>query len=186
MSSSILIKKVVNNLKKCSKMSELDIDVKAAADLGKAAFHAGLKRVPALDKKMMKFIKETQDKNTTSFLLKAWLKAWDTENINKKVSNQLIKSAAQLENIEIDLDLVPEKFKNKNIFGKEIESAYIQKLGDTYTLNIVCDVVYTAYASNLRIFSVHPKGKDYIMVSMEYNKKDAEELLKKQEESENS
>jgi len=86
-----LIKRVTTKLaKNSSVMSELDLDLKEAAKLGKEAFKKGIKRVPALDKKLLELISTSKGKlGFSSKLMGAWIKAWDKENLKEKVISKL-------------------------------------------------------------------------------------------------
>lgn len=100
-------------LKKLSaKMSEISIEMQEAADLGKAAFEAGKKRVPAQDKKLLELIGKS--KGVAGFASKfmgEWLKAWDKANLSEKVASRLSKE----EKMSIDdaWDILYESFLDK-------------------------------------------------------------------------
>lgn len=88
--SNQILKKVVAKL--ASKMSEISIEMQEAADLGKAAFEAGKKRVPAQDKKLLELIGKSKGAvGFSSKFMGAWLKAWDKENLKEKVASKLSK-----------------------------------------------------------------------------------------------
>lgn len=75
---------------KAGKMKELQMEnegltVEEAHDFGADAFHAGKKRVPAHDKELMDKLPKDAPIGTSTKLFTAWLKGWDTENINKNV-----------------------------------------------------------------------------------------------------
>ena len=89
-------RKILNKL--ASKMSEIDLELKESAELGKKAFHAGKKRVPALDKDLMDLIKKSKGKDGfASNFMKAWLDSWDRENLKQKVSRKLGKEEMSLD-----------------------------------------------------------------------------------------
>lgn len=91
-----LLKKVVSKL--ASVMSEVDAELKEAAELGKKAFKDGLKRVPALDKKLLELIgKSKGELGFSTKFMGAWLKAWDKENLKKKVVSKLNLEEISLE-----------------------------------------------------------------------------------------
>lgn len=68
----------------------------AAADAGKAAFHRGALRVPALDAA----IKPLLVGNECLPVLTAWLKAWDTANLAAPIHSMTCEDCGGVEGVD--------------------------------------------------------------------------------------
>jgi len=68
--------------------------IEKAKNLGKDAFHKGIKSVPVLDKDLMELVGKVKDQpfGFSTKLMKAWSDAWHKENLKKEVVSRLVKA----------------------------------------------------------------------------------------------
>lgn len=127
---------------------KLKDEIEQASELGKEAFESGLKRVPAMDKKLMELIGKTKGElGFSTKLMGAWIKAWDKENLRKEVISKLNKVGMTLEeagdiiNFDLKINVDKATFQQKKIdkeqhrlLRKIYDSAPVKQLY-TYSLD---------------------------------------------------
>ena len=60
---------------------ELKTKIETAKELGKSAFHAGIKSAPMHDKRVLDLLTGMPVGTGATKILKAWANAWHTENL---------------------------------------------------------------------------------------------------------
>lgn len=72
-------------------------NIKKAAEYGSAAFHAGVKAAPSLDRQMMGMLKGMKVGSDASLLMKSWMKAWHQASLTNPVESKLSELKAMLD-----------------------------------------------------------------------------------------
>lgn len=100
-----------------------------------------------------------------------------------KIANKLGKKGLMYTNVtdatsnndsyEIDLELVPDKFKQKHAMSF-IESAFLNETD--CQLIIICGSVFLPYISGIKVISVMPHDNEYIAVNIEISSDEVKEM----------
>jgi len=103
----------------------------------------------------------------------------DKKVVISKVMNKL--SRASISGDEVDLENIPEKYKQQHGFGKGIEGAYLNK--NEKDLVILSEGVFLPYAKDVKIISINPHDDDYVQVKFQLTDSEVKEILKKEKDN---